>query len=378
MDYIIDRITNLIMNEIIISDENDPEPKFKDEYGGMYYSNVDQCIHLNIMKEANSSIYDDIIGEYSKYVKYHECDVSYNQLLTVRNSLRQIYKDISIISASVVDANSSIEIELEDEKSKKRIIDYLISTEITENFIDNHIKFFIYSSKNYEEEVSSISEMSVTNSVAANPGKTIQGEKIEAPGTCVKATNGFSAVRNGVYGIVTAWHYTVHTSRHFWVEARTANQFANTNYSDNSTHDSAFIPFDPSCPCSSTVSKTIEGTTKHFTHVATSSTISGLSGKSLKFYGCITPGQIGIVSALTADYNMSYIDSTGTTRTTMVLDCIRTTNASVNHGDSGGPVIYEGSTNVTLVGIISGKSSSYQYINKITNIRSDLSVNVTG
>lgn len=76
---------------------------------------------------------------------------------------------------------------------------------------------------------------------------------------------------------------------------------------------------------------------------------------------------------------MTYTSYSGTKTTFKVKDTIRIKGAtSLGSGDSGGPVTYESGSKIILIGTISAQGSTYQYINKVTNITSALGVTVTG
>lgn len=350
---------------------------YRNDFAGVYIK--DDIFHIILVNNADIEHYQKLFNDNS--VEYHYTDVSFTDLIQTRNWLRDYYDRFGIVSAAIIDELSVIELTITDENSITTIKQFLLDHNFTKSFINAHFSFVVGTPLHIyfdEEQLPNDCRTVNATTYTANPGKKLQGYNTYSSSTLSLASVGFSA-KTTVNGIVTAWHYAVHTSKHYW-GSYTSNGYFATNASNinSSMYDAAFIPFNSGDGSTTNVSKTINNTNKTLTHVATTNTISALSGKTLHFYGHKNPNSIGTVNSTSVDYVMSYTNSSGTTSTITIKDTIRTTGASLDHGDSGGPVTYEGTSNITLVGIVSGKSSTYQYISKITNIRSALGVSVTG
>lgn len=292
--------------------------------------------------------------------------------------LREYYTKFNIVEAAIIDSESVIELTVTDENSIADIKDFLRNNNITDEFIDRHFKFVIGEQicMDYEDEELSDDQTSVASGTyTANPGRKVRGWRRYESRYSV-ATVGFCAERASKKGIVTAWHFVVGTKSYYW-ELKAQGYFATSSgVVNSSTYDASFIPFNTGDGVTTNVSRTIYGTTTQITHVGTANTFNTINGHTVHLYGQTNPNITGTVNLTSADYNMSYNNAEGASATTLVKDNLRLTGAGITPGDSGGPVTYENGGNVTLLGIISGKSSNYQYISKITNINSALGTSV--
>ena len=358
----------------------------------------DNILHIILVDNADTEHYKSILNDDS--VGYHYTDVSYTQLFDTRNMLRDIYEKCGIYIAAINDETSQIELTVIDLGVLDDIKSYLKSKGISDSFIDKHVvliedkDILSHIPKVHYEIYECITDESLSNekdskaAVTVYPGQKVWGT-VRNPVTGTARTNvatiGFDALRGITSGFVTAWHFA-HDTMKFYLNAVSStsdNSYIGTGgnglYSE--AFDTAFIEFDSGNGSTLSKSRKIIGTDKSLTHVANSNTITALAGKTLHFYGAKN-SSTGTVSSTSVDYEMSYPLATGETATTRVYDTIKVSGTSEDHGDSGGPVTYESGTNVTLVGTISGISTStyalYTYVNKITNICNGMQITVSG
>lgn len=356
---------------------------YRSDFAGVYVE--DDKFNIILTSDADRDHYKQVLNDDS--VIYHYTDISYSSLIETRNMLRDFYDIFNIVAAAIIDCSSTIELTVTNNESITDIKNFLKSRNYTDSFINNHFSFKLGEAVNITvpEDTPEIddSDLITTSNTSTNyiayPGLEVQGKNTYTSPKYAAATVGFSAKTSTTKGIVTAWHYATHVSKHYWAPP-SGNFATNADTISSPIYDSTFIAFNSSYDgTTSTVSKVIYNTSKTITNVATSSTLSSISGKTLHHYGHIHSNVTGTVDSTSTDYTMTYTSYSGTKTTFKVKDTIRIKGAtSLGSGDSGGPVTYESGSKIILIGTISAQGSTYQYINKVTNITSALGVTVTG
>lgn len=383
---------NLLFNRLFndFSTVKNVPTMFRSDFAGMYIE--DEDLHIVLVNNADTKHYKQILNDDD--IIYHYTDISYTDLIEIRNMLRDYYERFNIVSAAIMDRYSSIELTVTNEKSIPVIKTFLKSRNFTDLFIEKHFIFIkgepiIFEVPNTEyvlntNEATFDTQDLKTGKYSANPGRKIIGkttyknsnQKYET----AYATVGFPAKSSTSLGIVTAWHFAVHTSKYYWnYDQTTQKLYANFASSADTTHasnyDSTFIAFNSDDQTDSVVSKYIMNTKKIVEKPATDSFINTMTGRTVHCYGQIHSDVTGTVVTPSQDFRITYHSYSETETTYLIKDTIKIKNAStLDHGDSGGIVTYEYNSKVYLIGTIAGKNNSYQYINKYPNIRDSLQI----
>lgn len=96
----------------------------------------DEDLHIILVNNADIEHYKQILNDDN--VIYHYTDISYTDLIGIRNMFRDYYERFNIVSAAVMNHNSSIELTVTDEKSIPAIKYFLKSRNFTDLFIEKH------------------------------------------------------------------------------------------------------------------------------------------------------------------------------------------------------------------------------------------------
>ena len=110
---------------------------FRNDFAGMYVE--DEDLHIILVNNADIEHYKQILNDDN--VIYHYTDISYTDLIGIRNMFRDYYERFNIVSAAVMNHNSSIELTVTDEKSIPAIKYFLKSRNFTDLFIEKHFIF---------------------------------------------------------------------------------------------------------------------------------------------------------------------------------------------------------------------------------------------
>lgn len=363
---------------------------FRNDFAGMYVE--DEDLHIILVNNADIEHYKQILNDDN--VIYHYTDISYTDLIGIRNMFRDYYERFNIVSAAVMNHNSSIELTVTDEKSIPAIKYFLKSRNFTDLFIEKHFIFIkgepiIFESSNTEYIIDTNETACDTQDLKSGKYSANSGRKIIGKNTYKNsnqkyetsyATVGFPAKSSTSLGIVTAWHFAVHTSKYYWNYNQTTKKlYANIASSADTTHsssyDSTFVSFNSDDQTDSIISRYIMNTQKVVEKPATDSFINTMTGRTVHCYGQIHSDVTGTVVSPSQDLRITYHSYSGVETTYLIKDTIKIKNAStLDHGDSGGIVTYEYNSKVYLIGTIAGKNNSYQYINKYPNIRDSLQI----
>ena len=79
---------------------------FRNDFAGMYVE--DEDLHIILVNNADIEHYKQILNDDN--VIYHYTDISYTDLIGIRNMFRDYYERFNIVSAAVMNHNSSIEL----------------------------------------------------------------------------------------------------------------------------------------------------------------------------------------------------------------------------------------------------------------------------
>lgn len=366
------------VNETAVTDyrtttTSQPSISYPADYAGAYYGD-DGYLHINITSSLdNVDFYTDIVNE--SVTRFHIVDYTYTYLKSIHEILKPYMEDFDIYEISTLQADNRTYIYTCSSDHVVGIESVLANASVDPGSFDIIVEensITTVSGYSYSEEPTAVAATSYFR-----PGDVVYNWSNGYAITWATVLCNAKKLVDGsyVYGFITAGHL-------WWDCTSAGNASGSMATKTQSTIDydvdATFIPFN----------NTSYGTTSKISNSSlyTSSNYMGYYatvGTGFENYTCRafgkSSGEHDDVTVITCDTTFRIKDVN--TQTIYTITGIKTSGYS-SDGDSGGPVVYDNSSNnYTLLGMTSARQTSGDYDNYIVpvcDIFSALGVTMVG
>lgn len=370
--------------------------KCRSDFAGAYVK--DEKLNIILVDNADIDYYKNLLNDDS--VVYHYTDISYDELIRIKNMLFDHLIEYGVYSSALIDEKSVIELTVENNEKASDIKKLLKEKGVAENTIQNHFVFVI--KEDIQKQLPHFDDFEIISDESCAFDKSVKATKTVYPGHMISAmyhipdtnkyanclgTLGYNAKRGTITGFVTAWHTVSETTKVYLQQFTTTsdNTYIGlaTDMNDATQYDAAFVPFNSGDGSSISMSRKIYNTNVTINKVATTNTFNTITGSVVHLYGYKNTST-GTVSSSSVDYIATFKKPTAVSdeyiyTKAIIRDTMRITGAKLDHGDSGAPTTYESGNSFTLLGLVSGRTentSEYVFVSKINNINSALGTTI--